>query len=72
MDDLDGSNNMDANFVYGDDVTFKENIHQINADLSYLHSTLYNVLLLLQNYHCGKWLESIIIWNIMYVCGIKI
>ena len=37
MDDLDGSNDMDANFVYGDDVTSDENIHQINSDFGYLH-----------------------------------
>ena len=35
--DLDGSNDMDVNFVYDDDILSEENIHQINANLGYLH-----------------------------------
>ena len=37
MDDLDGSNDMDENFVYGGDIPYEENIHQINVDFSYSH-----------------------------------
>ena len=32
---------MDENFVYGDDIPYEENIHQINVDLSYSHWPLY-------------------------------
>ena len=59
MDNL--SNDMDGNFVYGDDISSEKNIHQINVDLGYSHWTLCNVLLLPQNYHYGKWLGNIII-----------
>ena len=75
MDDLDGSNDMDGNLVCGEGLPLEENIHQINEDLGYLRWTISNVLLLSQNYHCGKWLGkhyylySVIIWKIMYVCG---
>ena len=27
MNDLDGNNDMDENFVYGDDIPYEENIH---------------------------------------------
>jgi hypothetical protein len=37
MDDLDGSNDMDQYFVYGDDIPSEENVHQINAYLCYSH-----------------------------------
>jgi hypothetical protein len=30
MDDLDGSNDMDRNIVYGKGLPLEENIHQIN------------------------------------------
>ena len=32
MDDLDGSNDMDENLVYGKGLPLEENIHQINED----------------------------------------
>ena len=35
--DLEGSTDMDGNFVYDDDILSEENIHQINANLGYLH-----------------------------------
>ena len=35
MDDLDGSNDMDENLVYGKSLPLEENIHQINEDLGY-------------------------------------
>jgi hypothetical protein len=35
MDNL--SNDMDGNFVYGDDISSEKNIHQINVDLGYSH-----------------------------------
>ena len=35
MDDLDGSNDIDENFVYGESLPLEENIHQINEDLGY-------------------------------------
>jgi hypothetical protein len=35
MDDLDGSNDMDENLVYGEGLPLEENIHQINEDLDY-------------------------------------
>jgi hypothetical protein len=35
MDDLDGSNNIDENLVYGESLPLEENIHQINEDLGY-------------------------------------
>ncbi len=37
MDDLDGSNNLDENLVYGKGLLLKENIYQINEDLGYSH-----------------------------------
>ena len=50
---------MDGNIVYGEGLPLEENIHQINEDLGYSRWT--NVLLLSQDYHCGKWLGNIII-----------
>ena len=35
MDDLDGSNNMDENLVYGEDLLLEDNIHHINDDLGF-------------------------------------
>ena len=35
MDDLDGSNDMDENLVYGEGLPLEENIHQINEDLGF-------------------------------------
>ena len=35
MDDLDGSNNMDENLVYGEDLPLDDNIHHINDDLGF-------------------------------------
>ena len=35
MDDLDGSNDIDENLVYGESLPLEENIHQINEDLGY-------------------------------------
>ena len=35
MDDLDGSNDMDENLVYGEGLPLEENIHQINKDLGF-------------------------------------
>ena len=52
---------MDGNIVYGEGLPLKENIHQINEDLGYSRWIISNVLLLSQNYHCGKWLGNIII-----------
>ena len=37
MDDLDGSNDMDENLVYGEGLPLEDNIHQINDDLGYSH-----------------------------------
>ena len=37
MDDLDGSNDMDENLVYGEGFSLEDNIHQINDDLGYSH-----------------------------------
>ena len=61
INDLDGSNGMDENLICGEGLPLEENIHQINEDLGYSRWTISNVLLLSQNYHCGKWLENIII-----------
>jgi hypothetical protein len=36
MDDLDRSNNIDENLVYGEGLQLEENIHQINENLGYL------------------------------------
>jgi hypothetical protein len=33
--DLDGSNDMDENLVYGEGLPLEENIHQINEDLGF-------------------------------------
>ena len=35
MDDLDGSNDIDKNLVYGEGLPLEENIYQINEDLGY-------------------------------------
>ena len=35
MDDLDGSNDIDENLVYGEALPLEENINQINEDLCY-------------------------------------
>ena len=35
MDDLEGSNDMDENLVYGEGLPLEENIHQINEDLGF-------------------------------------
>jgi hypothetical protein len=32
MDDLDGSNDIDENVVYGEGLPLEKNIHQINKD----------------------------------------
>ena len=45
MDDLDGSNNIDENLVYGESLPLEKNIHQINEDLGYSRWTISNVLL---------------------------
>ena len=65
MDDLEGSNDMDENLIYGKGLPLEENIHQINEDLGYSHWTISNVLLLSQNYHCEKWLGNIIIYVVL-------
>jgi hypothetical protein len=35
MDDLNGSNDMDENLVYGEGLPLEDNIHQINDDLGF-------------------------------------
>ena len=35
MDDLDGSNDIDENLVYGEGLPLEDNIHQINDDLGF-------------------------------------
>ena len=45
MDDLDGSNDIDKNLVYGEGLPLEENIYQINEDLGYSRWTVSNVLL---------------------------
>ena len=65
MDDLEGSNDMDENLIYGKGLPLEENIHQINEDIGYSHWTISNVLLLSQNYHCEKWLGNIIIYVVL-------
>ena len=74
MDDLDGSNDIDENFVYGDSLPLEENIHQINEDLGYSRWTISNCYFVTKLplwKMVGKhyYLCSVIIWNIMYVCG---
>ena len=52
---------IDENIIYGEGLPLEENIHQINEDIGYSYWTISNVLLLSQNYYCGKWLRKIII-----------
>ena len=35
MTDLDGSNDLDGHFVFGESLPLEENIHQINEDLDF-------------------------------------
>jgi hypothetical protein len=35
MNDLDGSNDIDKNLVYGEGLPLEDNIHQINDDLGF-------------------------------------
>ena len=74
MDDLDGSNDIDENFVSGESLPLEENIHQINKDLGCSHRTISNVLFcqkitIVENGWEHYYLCSVIILNIIYVCG---
>ena len=69
MDDLDESND-----IYGEGLPLEDNIHQINDDLGYSHWTISNVTFVTKSSlwkMVGKYFDlcSVIIWNIMYVCG---
>ena len=56
---------IDENIIYGEGLPLDVNIHQINEDIGYSRWTISNVLVLSQNYHCGKWLGNIIIYVVL-------